>query len=243
MNSSSNLLYQGNKSRSQLVLFENVDQGEYNPALGRQTEHHNALGYLSRSMFAMTSPDCRSVSPCTIQPISPSPEPIFERLPRASSTHLERPIVVKKLSDRNESSAISAVLNRGDQDRHDQFDRHVRITEYSPSGRRFEFADSRSAHHRPYGWANMAVDSRHRAPVVCTSGEAAAPYNDSFSNKAQDDGHCLPFHSNITNTARLRRQYRNHSTLCLNLSDTATMSSSEQTNVSPLSNHYSVVGS
>ena len=84
------------KSRSHLALFEAVERhGPHH----RQTEHHNAFGYLGQSFFAS------SASSSCHQLVRGSPESLFWRLP--SPEDRPRP---NSRAGRNESSAIFAVL-------------------------------------------------------------------------------------------------------------------------------------
>lgn len=89
--SSRNLCRSKPKSRSHLALFETVDNCTYQH---RQTEHHNAFGYLSQPFIG-------SSSSCNLL-VRGSPESLFWRLPES------RPLQSK--ADRNESSAIFAVM-------------------------------------------------------------------------------------------------------------------------------------
>ena len=87
------------KSRSHLALFETVEQCRHRH---RQTEHHNAIGYLSQPFFASSS---SSSSICNLI-VRGSPESVFCRLSGDTSS---RPLMNNK-TDRNESSEIFAVM-------------------------------------------------------------------------------------------------------------------------------------
>lgn len=109
------------KSRSHLALFEAVDRSGHRC---RQTEHHNAFGYLeSYPVFSS------SVSSSCHQLVRSSPESLFCRLPAES-----RPLCNSR-AGRNESSAIFAVLGlekaSGDS-LHSQTERRQHMSPMSP---------------------------------------------------------------------------------------------------------------
>lgn len=95
------------KSRSHLALFETVDRERAHQH--RQTEHHNAFGYLGQSIFSRTKTPVVSSASCH-QLIRGSPESLFSRLSEAKAA--------KTSAGRNESSAIFAVMGQGEQPPH-----------------------------------------------------------------------------------------------------------------------------
>ena len=79
------------KSRSHLALFETVENGSQPH---RQTEHHNAFGYLGQSIFTPSN-SCHQL-------VRSSPESVFWRLS-------DEPVRTSTKA-RNESSAIFAIM-------------------------------------------------------------------------------------------------------------------------------------
>lgn len=82
------------KSRSHLALFETVERPKY-ATNQRQSEHHNAFGYLGQSLVSSSS-SCHQL-------VRGSPESLFWRLPDKVCHSVAK-------NDRNESSAIFAVM-------------------------------------------------------------------------------------------------------------------------------------
>lgn len=95
------------KSRSHLALFETVDKERAHRH--RQTEHHNAFGYLGQSIFSRTKTPVVSSASCH-QLVRGSPESLFSRLSDAKPANSN--------AGRNESSAIFAVMGQGEQPPH-----------------------------------------------------------------------------------------------------------------------------
>lgn len=98
------------KSRSHLALFETVDRERAHRH--RQTEHHNAFGYLGQSIFSRTKTPVVSSASCHQLPnqVRGSPESLFSRLSEAKPANTN--------AGRNESSAIFAVMGQGEQPPH-----------------------------------------------------------------------------------------------------------------------------
>lgn len=112
------------RSRSHLALFENVDSGSHRQYPHRQTEHHNALGYLRRSFFALSTPHCDRVgdrdddddgSEDEVDDNNNSQWALHKQHRHADQTMERSTNCQRSRIDRNESSAIFAVLGHGDE--------------------------------------------------------------------------------------------------------------------------------
>ena len=109
------------KSRSHLVLFEEVTPPMVGDRISRQTDHHNAIGYLVKPHFSETPPTptpnmvsssrplAPQSSPMEIKEMSKSQLDIYEQYhsyQRAMSP--DKPMLT--LADRNQSSAVAQAI-------------------------------------------------------------------------------------------------------------------------------------
>lgn len=121
------------KSRSHLALFENVDSGTRRQYPYRQTEHHNALGYLRRSFFALSSPHCDQVGDR-----DDSEEEVndnesqweFHKQHHRHANHTYK-TMERSWIDRNESSSIFAVLGHDNDNSQPQWKQQQQRRPYS----------------------------------------------------------------------------------------------------------------